>query len=182
MVVVKCSNFSINVLGYHLFLWTKLNKALTVNHHILYLILIVTICWTLFALLPLFVCVFALPVYLLLGLVCVLVVVETCCELPHFRRLRQRFYQENVRELDSETTHIIDQDHLSDQLSDPSEHIADRLPVIPSVSEQAASLRQESKSVPYTPASGSAVNKKQWWQMVCRIQVLKDLFVNFSPM
>ncbi|XP_026207526.1 potassium channel subfamily K member 1-like [Anabas testudineus] len=103
----------------------------------------------------------AITVYLLLGLVCVLVVVETCCELPHFRRLRQRFYQENVRELDSETTHIIDQDHLSDQLSDPSEHIADRLPVIPSVSEQAASLRQESKSVPYTPASGSAVNKKQ---------------------
>lgn len=106
-------------------------------------------------------CVFALPVYLLLGLVCVLVVVETCCELPQLRRFRQRFYQETVRELDSETTHIIDQDHMSDQLTEHSEHVANQLPVIPSVSEQAASLRQESKSVSYTPAPGSAVNKKQ---------------------
>lgn len=124
-------------------------------------------------------CVFSLPVYLLLGLVCVLVVVETCCELPQLRRFRQRFYQETVRELDSETTHIIDQDHMSDQLTEHSEHVANQLPVIPSVSEQAASLRQESKSVPYTPASGSAVNKKQWWEIVYHI--LKDLFVNFCP-
>lgn len=103
-------------------------------------------------------CVFALPVYLLLGLVCVLVVLETCCELPQMRRLRQRFYQENVRELDSETTNIIDQDHMTDQLTEPSDHVADLQPVIPSVSEQAASLRQDSKSTPYTPASGSSVN------------------------
>lgn len=102
--------------------------------------------------------VFALPAYLLLGLVCVLVVLETCCELPQMRRLRQRFYRENVRELDSETTNIID--HTSDQLTDPSDHVTDHLPVIPSVSEQAATLRQDSKSTPYTPASGSALNGK----------------------
>ncbi|XP_051273598.1 potassium channel subfamily K member 1 [Dicentrarchus labrax] len=100
----------------------------------------------------------AITVYLLLGLVCVLVVLETCCELPQMRRLRQRFYQENVRELDSETTNIIDRDHMTDQLTEPSDHVADHLPVIPSVSEQAASLRQDSKS--YMPASGSAVNGK----------------------
>ncbi len=105
------------------------------------------------------VCVFALPAYLLLGLVCVLVVLETCCELPQMRQLRQRFYKENVKELDSETTNIIDQDHMSDQLTDPSDHVTD-LPVIPSVSEQAATLRQDSKSTPYTPASGSALNGK----------------------
>ncbi|XP_074475927.1 potassium channel subfamily K member 1-like [Sebastes fasciatus] len=102
----------------------------------------------------------AITVYLLLGLVCVLVVLETCCELPQVRRLRQRFYQDKVRELDSETTNIIDQDHLSDQLSDPSDHVTDHLPVITSVSEQAATLRQDGKSTPYTPAPGSDVNGK----------------------
>ncbi|XP_045925350.1 potassium channel subfamily K member 1-like [Micropterus dolomieu] len=100
----------------------------------------------------------AITAYLLLGLVCVLVVLETCCELPQMRHLRQRFYKENVRELDSETTNIIDRDHLSDPLSDLSDHVTGHLPVIPSVSEQAASLQQDSKS--YIPASGSAVNGK----------------------
>lgn len=98
---------------------------------------------------------FALPVYLLVGLVCVLVVLETCCELSQMRRLRQRFYKEDVRELDSETTTIIDRDHNNDQLAD----FSDSVPVIPSVSEQAASLRQD-KSTPYIPAPGSAANRK----------------------
>ncbi|XP_071380074.1 potassium channel subfamily K member 1-like [Centroberyx affinis] len=105
----------------------------------------------------------AITVYLLLGLVCVLVVLETCCELPQMRRFRQRFYREKTRELDSETTTIIDRDHLADQLTAAADHTTDQLPVIPSVSEQAASLRQESKSfasMPYTPASGSAANGK----------------------
>ncbi|XP_041818256.1 potassium channel subfamily K member 1-like [Chelmon rostratus] len=101
----------------------------------------------------------AITIYLMLGLVCVLVVLETCCELPQMRRLRQRFYQENVRELDSETTNIIDRDHISDHLTDPSDHVTDHhSPAIPSVSEQAASLRKDSKSAPYASASGSAVN------------------------
>ncbi|XP_008283339.1 potassium channel subfamily K member 1 [Stegastes partitus] len=95
----------------------------------------------------------AITAYLLLGLICILVLMETCCELPQMRRFRQRFYQERVRELDSETTNIIDRDHLSDQLSDPADDTMDHLPTIPSVSEQAASIRQNGKSPPYTPAS-----------------------------
>ncbi|KAM9425472.1 potassium channel subfamily K member 1-like [Pholidichthys leucotaenia] len=98
----------------------------------------------------------AITVYLLLGLVCVLVVLETCCELPQMRRLRQRFYKEELRELDSETTNIIDRD----QLSDSTDHAMDHPPAIPSVSEQAASMRQNTKSAPYTPASGATVNGK----------------------
>lgn len=114
----------------------------------------VSSCW------HLCVCLFALPVYLLLGLVCVLVVLETCCELPQMKRLAHRFYQENVRELDSETANIIDRDHMGDQSNDPSDHTTvHHSPVIPTVSEQAASLRQD-KSTPYTPVSGSAVNGK----------------------
>lgn len=102
--------------------------------------------------------VFALPVYLLLGLVCVLVVLETCCELPQMKRLARRFNHENVRELDSETANIIDLDHTGGRLSDHSDPVmAHHPPAIPSVSEQAASLRQD-KSVPYTPVPGSAVN------------------------
>ncbi|XP_019938783.1 potassium channel subfamily K member 1-like [Paralichthys olivaceus] len=93
-----------------------------------------------------------ITVYLLLGLVCALVVLETCCELPQMRRLRQKFYQESVRELDSETTNIIERDQLSDVL----DHATDSLPAISSVSEQAASLRQHSKS--YT--TGSPDNRK----------------------
>lgn len=113
-----------------------------------------------FLMLTFFVCLSALPVYLLLGLVCVLVVLETCCELPQMKRLTHRFHHENVRELDSETTIIISQDHMADQLSDPSDHVTVHpSPVIPSVSEQAASLRQD-KSTPYTPVSGSAANGK----------------------
>nr|XP_046233665.1 potassium channel subfamily K member 1-like [Scatophagus argus] len=103
----------------------------------------------------------AITVYLLLGLVCVLVVLETCYELPQMKRFRRRFYRENVKELDSETANIIDRDHMSDQLSDPSDHVTDHhSPVIPSVSEQAASLRQDSKSTSYTPASAAAANGK----------------------
>ncbi|KAM9336841.1 potassium channel subfamily K member 1-like [Symphorus nematophorus] len=103
----------------------------------------------------------AITVYLLLGLVCVLVVLETCWELPQMTRLRQRFYREKVRELDSETTNIINRDHMSDQLTDSSDHVTDNhSPVITSVSEQAASLWQNSKSAPYSPATESAVNGK----------------------
>lgn len=147
---------------YHfLFCLTRLNKAVTISDYTLYLyskpwfdlishIVFNCVC----------VCVFALPVYLVLGLVFVLVVLETCCELPQMRRLRQRFYQERVRELDSETTNIIERDHMSDQQSNPSYHVTDHLPVIPSVSEQAASLQQDGKSMPYTPVSESAVDSK----------------------
>ncbi|XP_041830207.1 potassium channel subfamily K member 1-like [Melanotaenia boesemani] len=104
----------------------------------------------------------AVTVYLVLGLVCVLVVMETCCELPQMRQLRQRFYKEKIRELDSETTNIIDRDHMSDQLTDPTDYVMslDQLPVISSVSDQAKTLRQNSNSAQYTPASGSAVNGK----------------------
>lgn len=87
---------------------------------------------------------FAITVYLLLGLICVLVMLETCCELPQMRRLRQRFYQENVHELDPETTTIIDRDHLSDHLNYSADTVTDQAPVISSVSEQAASLKQDS--------------------------------------
>ncbi|KAM3591826.1 uncharacterized protein V6R79_007981 [Siganus canaliculatus] len=93
----------------------------------------------------------AITIYLLLGLVCVLVVMETCCELSHMRRLRQRFYKENIRELDSETTNIIDRDQLNEQLETDSHSR-----VIRSVSEQAATLQQAGRSTPYTPASTSA--------------------------
>ncbi|XP_037547428.1 potassium channel subfamily K member 1 [Nematolebias whitei] len=90
----------------------------------------------------------AITVYLLLGLVFILVVMETCCELPQMRLLRQKFYQEDVRELDSETTNIIDQDHLNDQTTDIPNHMTlDQLPVISSVSEQAENLRQNHTSV-----------------------------------
>lgn len=103
--------------------------------------------------------VFAFPVYLLVGLLCVLVVMETCCELPQMRRLRQRFYQESVRELDCETTNIIGPDHLSDHVTDDAAHISgDHPPVIPTVLEQAESLRQNGKSTPYISASGCVVN------------------------
>ncbi|KAM3859871.1 potassium channel subfamily K member 1-like [Diretmus argenteus] len=101
----------------------------------------------------------AITVYLLLGLVCALVVLETCCELPQMKRFRQRFYREKTRDLDSETSTIIDRDHMIDQLSDTFDQSTDQPPVIPSVSEQAASLRQENKSLTptaYTPALGSA--------------------------
>ncbi|XP_047465185.1 potassium channel subfamily K member 1-like [Mugil cephalus] len=102
----------------------------------------------------------AITIYLLLGLVCILVVLETCWELPHTRRLRQRFYQEHARELDSETTNIIDQEHTSDQLTGSTDHTVDHVPAFSSVSEQAASLQQNGQTVPYTPASGATVNGK----------------------
>ncbi|XP_054614240.1 potassium channel subfamily K member 1-like [Dunckerocampus dactyliophorus] len=89
-----------------------------------------------------------ITVYLLLGLVCVLVLMETCVELPQMRRLRQRFYQEDVRELDAETANIIEQEHTAATNDPPvNYHSAG----ISSVSEQAASMRAS-----YTPASGSS--------------------------
>ncbi|CAN9509060.1 unnamed protein product [Ophioblennius macclurei] len=101
----------------------------------------------------------AITIYLLVGLVCVLVVMETCYELPQLRRLRQQFYQEKVRELDSETTNIIDRDHLSDELHEPADPETPQPPIISSVLEQAASMRQDSTSPPYTRATGSTVNQ-----------------------
>lgn len=93
-----------------------------------------------------------ITVYLLVGLICVLVMLETCCELPQMRRLRQRFYREHIHELDPETATIIDRD----QLSERPRYTADPLPAvpaIPSVSEQAASLRQDG-GLAYTAANG----------------------------
>lgn len=85
-----------------------------------------------------------LAVYLLLGLVCVLVVLETCHELPQMKRLSQRFGHETVRQLDCETANIIERDHLSDQFSDPSDLVTlHHAAIIPSVSEQAATLRRD---------------------------------------
>lgn len=82
-----------------------------------------------------------LPGYLLLGLLCVLVVMETCYELPQLKRLSQRFCHQTVRELDSETTNIIERDHLSEPPGDlvTPNHSAGIL----SVSQQAATLRQD---------------------------------------
>lgn len=93
-----------------------------------------------------------ITVYLLLGLVWILVVLETCYELPQMRRFRQRFYKENIRELDPETANIIDHDHLSD----PANRMTNPPQVIPSVSGQATFL-QDTKSVismPDSPTSG----------------------------
>lgn len=88
-------------------------------------------------------------VYLLLGLVCVLVVLETCCELPQMKRLSLRFHREHVRELDSETTNIIG----NEQLGEPVDRFAvQHSPVITSVSDQAASLRRDA-AAPYVPAA-----------------------------
>ncbi|KAM8890259.1 potassium channel subfamily K member 1-like [Synchiropus picturatus] len=93
-----------------------------------------------------------ITVYLLLGLVCVLVLLETCCELPHMRRLRQKFYQERVQELDSETTNIINKD----QLDDPVDHMTVPQLVIPTVSEQTLTMRKSTTmSTPYFPAKGA---------------------------
>lgn len=103
---------------------------------------------------------FALSVYLLLGLVCVLVVLETCYELPQLKLLRRRFYKERLRELDTETTNIISHDQLSDQKPDPADKMDTQLPVISSVSQQADTFSQNGTSTPYTPASGTTVNGK----------------------
>lgn len=102
----------------------------------------------------------AITVYLLLGLVCVLVVLETCYELPQLKLIRRRFYKEKVRELDSETTNIISRDQSMDQMPDPADQKTNELAVISSVSQQADTLRQNGTSTPYTPASGTALNGK----------------------
>ncbi|XP_057681427.1 potassium channel subfamily K member 1-like [Corythoichthys intestinalis] len=83
-----------------------------------------------------------ITLYLLLGLVCILVLMETCVELPHMKRLRQQFYHDSLpRELEAETANIIEREHPTDM----SEH------VIPSVSERAETSRDS--AAPYTPAT-----------------------------
>lgn len=93
------------------------------------------------------------PVYLLLGLLCVLVVMETCHQLPQMKRLSQSFGHEAVWQLDAETANIMERDHLSDQFSEPSDLLALQHASIPSVSEQAATLRQDKRA-----AAGPAAN------------------------
>ncbi|XP_030196046.1 potassium channel subfamily K member 1 [Gadus morhua] len=113
----------------------------------------------------------AITVYLLLGLVCVLVVLETCCELPQLRGIKQRFYWDGGRDPDSETTNIIDSDHLTQEAVAAGDSPGPVPASIPSVSEQAASLRRHGNNnvnvnlnrslatTPYTPAANSdAVN------------------------
>ncbi|XP_068610650.1 potassium channel subfamily K member 1-like [Brachionichthys hirsutus] len=98
----------------------------------------------------------AVTVYLILGLVCVLVVLETCCELSQIKRLRQSFYRESVREPDGETANIIDHDYTTDNLTDHATYGGP--PTIQSVSQQAASLRQNGKPKSYATASEAVVN------------------------
>ncbi|XP_028989324.1 potassium channel subfamily K member 1-like [Betta splendens] len=98
---------------------------------------------------------FTITAYLLLGLVFVLVAMDTCWELPQLKRVRRRFYCDDVRELDAETARIVGRDHASEQLTEPSDRGADQLPAIASVSEQAASLRRDGAA-----ATGSAAKKK----------------------
>ncbi|XP_061763526.1 potassium channel subfamily K member 1-like isoform X1 [Nerophis ophidion] len=88
-------------------------------------------------------------VYLLLGLLLMLVLMETCVELPQMKRLRQRFYQEDIRELDGEAANIMESEHVADNF---------RPGGIPSVSQQAASMRAGGRQVSYTPASGSSLH------------------------
>ncbi|XP_061612978.1 potassium channel subfamily K member 1-like [Phyllopteryx taeniolatus] len=86
-----------------------------------------------------------ITLYLLLGLVCVLVLMETCAELPQMKRLRQRFYRDDLmRELDAETANIIEREHSADA--------SDR--VLPSVSQLADTVRGGGRAAPYTLASG----------------------------
>ncbi|XP_077481396.1 potassium channel subfamily K member 1-like [Stigmatopora argus] len=83
-----------------------------------------------------------ITLYLILGLVCILVLMETCVELPQMKRLRQQFYHDNLpRELEAETANIIDQEHPTDMSERP----------IPSVSERADTSR--GGAAPYMPAS-----------------------------
>ncbi|XP_053566793.1 potassium channel subfamily K member 1 [Bombina bombina] len=65
--------------------------------------------------------------YLLLGLVAMLVVLETFCELPELKKLRKLFYIKKKIEDDQE--HIIEHDQLS----------------FSSISDQAATLKEEQK-------------------------------------
>ncbi|XP_061120134.1 potassium channel subfamily K member 1-like isoform X2 [Syngnathus typhle] len=93
-----------------------------------------------------------ITLYLVLGLVCVLVLMETCVELPQIKRLRQRFYRDDLRELDAETANIIEREHPPD-VSEP---------VIPSVSEQADTLQNGGRpAVPYmlAPSLNGKLNK-----------------------
>ncbi|KAJ8359781.1 hypothetical protein SKAU_G00163060 [Synaphobranchus kaupii] len=71
-----------------------------------------------------------ITIYLLLGLIAVLVVLETFCELQQLKQLRKMFYLKKEKPQDRLT--ILDHDHLS----------------FTSVSDQAASLRED-KTEPY---------------------------------
>ncbi|XP_061787908.1 potassium channel subfamily K member 1-like [Nerophis lumbriciformis] len=93
-----------------------------------------------------------ITVYLLLGLLLMLVLMETCVELPQMKRLRQRFYQEDIRELDGEAANIMEREHVAEP------HVNYRPGGIPSVSQQAASMRAGGRQVSYTPASGSSLH------------------------
>uniref|UniRef100_H3ADL9 Potassium channel subfamily K member n=2 Tax=Latimeria chalumnae TaxID=7897 RepID=H3ADL9_LATCH len=65
--------------------------------------------------------------YLLLGLIAMLVVLETFCELPELKKLRKMFYTKKNKEEDR--IQIVEQDQLS----------------FSSISEQAATMRDEQK-------------------------------------
>lgn len=68
---------------------------------------------------------------------------ETCYELPQVKRLSQSFRHQSVRELDSETTSIVERDHLSDRAGEPAHPLTPHpSAAIPTVSQQAATLRQ----------------------------------------
>lgn len=100
----------------------------------------------------------AITVYLLLGLVCMLVVVETCCELPQLRRFRRRFYRQKSRDLDAETAAIIERHCMAEEQYDADQiHQSDQF-AISSVSQQAATLREENaprSSAPYTQGTST---------------------------
>lgn len=56
-------------------------------------------------------CFFAFPVYLILGLIVMLVVLETFCELQQLKQLRKMFYLK--KEKPQDCLGILEEDHLS---------------------------------------------------------------------
>lgn len=95
----------------------------------------------------------AITVYLLLGLVCMLVVVETCCELPQLRSFRRRFYREKSRDLSAEAAAIVERHCMAEEPYDADQVHQGQQLAISSVSREAATLRQENEpqsSAPYT--------------------------------
>ncbi|MBN3272056.1 KCNK1 protein, partial [Polyodon spathula] len=87
--------------------------------------------------------------YLMLGLIAMLVVLETFCELQELKRFRKIFYVK--KEKAEDRVHIIDHEHLS----------------FSSVSDQAASLREDKLNEPfmdvppltYTASDFSSLNR-----------------------
>lgn len=71
--------------------------------------------------------VFCLPGYLLLGLIAMLVVLETFCELHELKKFRKMFYVK--KDKDEDQVHIMEHDQLS----------------FSSITEQAAGLKEEQK-------------------------------------